>query len=202
MSILDRLNLGLRRRLPMILQSEASECGLASLAMVAHYYGYEVDLPSLRRRFGMSLKGATLKDVIGVADQIGFAARPLRLELADLGKLRTPCILHWDLTHFVVLERVDQRGAVIHDPGEGVYRVDMAELSRHFTGVALELIPTDRFTSAAPLPRVRMSQLLGRIAGVRRSLAHLLGLALVIEIFAIAGPMFLGWVVCHASVTA
>src|SRR6266567_1130579 len=89
----DRLNLGFGRRLPMVLQTEASECGLASLAMVAQFHGYSTDLPNLRRRFGMSLKGATLKDVMQVADQLGLATRPLRLEISELMQLRTPCIL-------------------------------------------------------------------------------------------------------------
>ncbi|MFQ6372984.1 cysteine peptidase family C39 domain-containing protein [Shewanella sp. YIC-542] len=30
---------------PLILQSEIAECGLASLAMVASYYGYQLDMP-------------------------------------------------------------------------------------------------------------------------------------------------------------
>src|ERR1043166_8180771 len=120
MNFLNRLNLGWRRQLPMVLQTEASECGLASLAMIAQYFGYAADLPTLRRRFGMSLKGATLNDVMRVADQVGFATRPLRLELTELARLRTPCILHWDLNHFVVLERVDRSGVVIYDPAVGV----------------------------------------------------------------------------------
>src|SRR5215213_229276 len=198
----DRLSLGFGRKLPMILQSEASECGLACLAMVAQFYGYAANLPDLRRRFGMSLKGATLKDVIAVADQIGLATRPLRLEISELAELQTPCILHWDLNHFVVLERVGRGGIVIHDPSVGTKRLDLAAVSRHFTGVALELIPTERFKSAAPPPRVRASQLLGRISGMRKSLLHLLALALTIEVFAMIAPLFLSWVVDHGLVGA
>src|SRR3954462_2648714 len=160
MSILERLNLGWTSRLPMVLQSEASECGLACLVMVTQFFGNAADLPSLRRRFGMSLKGATLKDVMRVAEQVGFATRPLRLELEELAQLRTPSILHWDLNHFVVLERIEGGSAVIHDPGVGVRRMTMTELSRHFTGVALELMPTSAFETAAPAPRIKVSQLL------------------------------------------
>ena len=150
-----------------------------------------IDLPSLRRRFGISLKGATLKDVMHVADQIGFAPRALRLELEELSQLRTPCLLHWDLTHFVVLAQVDTKGAVIHDPAVGVRRFTLAELSRHFSGVALELTPTERFVSAAPPPRVKIGQLLGKVVGLRRALGQLLGLAFAIEIFGMIAPLFL-----------
>jgi ATP-binding cassette subfamily B protein RaxB len=202
MSTVERLNLGWGRRTPMILQTEASECGLASLAMIASYFGYEADLADLRRRYGFSLKGATLKDLVRIADQLGFATRPLRLELEELPKLRTPCILHWDLNHFVVLVSIGRSGAVIHDPAFGLRRMMQTELSRHFTGVALELYPTDRFEPAAAPPRVRFRRLLGRMVGVKRALSHQLSLALAIEVFAMASPLFMGWVVDHALVTA
>src|SRR3954466_7005108 len=202
MSVLKRLSLGLASRLPMVLQTEASECGLACLVMVTQFFGNGADLPSLRRRFGMSLKGATLKDVMRVAEQIGFATRPLRLELDELAQLRTPSILHWDLNHFVVLERIEGGSAIIHDPAVGVRKMTTAELSRHFTGVALELMPTSAFETAAPAPRVKVSQLLGRASGLRRSLLHLSGLALTIEIFAMLSPFFLGWVIDQALVSA
>ena len=43
MNILDDLNLGFGRKLPLVLQTEAAECGLACLAMVASYHGYRTD---------------------------------------------------------------------------------------------------------------------------------------------------------------
>lgn len=202
MNLLEKLNLGAGRRLPLILQTEASECGLACLAMVAHHAGYEADLVDLRRRFGLSLKGATLKDLMRIADQIGLSARPLRVELSELGQLRTPCILHWDLNHFVVLERVSGDVATIYDPGLGVTRLPLSTVSRHFTGVALELMPTARFKAAAAPPRVKPYQLIGRVSGLAKSLGHLASLALALEVFSIVSPLFLGWVVDHALVSA
>jgi ATP-binding cassette subfamily B protein RaxB len=200
--VIPRLNLSLGwgRRPPVVLQTEAAECGLACLSMIAQYYGYQTDLPQLRRSYGMSLKGATMKDLIGVADKIGFASRPLRLELDELRQLRTPCVLHWDLNHFVVLVSVGPTSALIHDPSAGARRFALATVSRHFTGVALELTPTTGFTPAAPLPRVRASQLLGRIVGIKRALLKLFGLAFAIEVFAMISPLFLGLVIDHALV--
>ncbi|TWA55992.1 colicin V processing peptidase [Azospirillum baldaniorum] len=196
------LDLGWGRRLPLVLQTEAAECGLACLAMLAGYFSSRIGLGEMRRRFGMSLKGATLKEIVRIADQLGMAARPLRLELDELGELKTPCILHWDLNHFVVLKSVDRRGIVIHDPGAGVRRLPLAQVSRHFTGVALELTPTGGFEPAQAPPRVRLRALLGTLVGLKRTLLHLLGLAGAIEVFALASPLFLQWVVDHALVTA
>ena len=196
------LKVGLGRRLPLVLQSEASECGLACLAMVAQHFGYQAEMPDLRRRHGMSLKGATLNDVVAVADRMGFASRPLRLELEELGRLRLPCILHWDLNHFVVLASAGPQSVVIHDPAVGVQKLSYSAVSQHFTGVALELTPTGRFEAIAKAPRVRAAQLLGNITGVKRALAQLFGLAGAIEVFAMISPLFLGWVIDHALVSA
>jgi ATP-binding cassette subfamily B protein RaxB len=203
MSFLDELNLGLGRQLPMLLQTEAAECGLACIAMVAGYHGNLSDMAQLRRRFGLSLKGATLKDMTSIADQLGFAARPLRLEVDELPLLETPCVLHWDLNHFVVLKRVGPRGvAVIHDPAVGVRRLQPAEVARHFTGIALELTPTSTFEEGLRPPRLRLSSLIGRMVGLKRSLGLLALMALAIEVFAIASPLFMQWVVDEALVTA
>ncbi len=198
----EGLRFGWGRRLPVVLQAEAAECGLACLAMVAGYHGHHADPGALRRRHGFSLKGATLKDVISVADRLGLAARPLRLDLDELGMLRTPCILHWDLNHFVVLKSIGRTGVTIHDPAEGLRRLSFADVSRHFTGVALELTPTGGFEVAEAPPRVRIRALLGRVTGLRRSMAHLLVLAFALEVFALLAPMFLALTVDQAIVSA
>jgi ATP-binding cassette subfamily B protein RaxB len=195
-------DLGFGRRLPLVLQTEGAECGLACLAMLAGFFGHPTDAATLRREHGFSLKGATLKDLIRVADRLGFACRPLRLELDELHQLKRPCILHWDLNHFVVLQGFGRGGVIIHDPAVGVRRLSLEQVSRHFTGVALELTPTGGFETTAPPPRVRFRSLLGRLVGVKRALGQLLLLALALQLFAMASPLFLGLVIDHALVSA
>ena len=202
MSVLHGLQIGWRRRLPMILQTEAAECGIASLAMVAGYFGHNTDLTEIRRRYGVSLKGATLKDLMRVAEQLQMAARPIRVDLAELSLLKAPCILHWNLNHFVVMKSAGRGDVVIHDPSAGVRRMPLSEASKHFTGVALELTPTSGFKSTESPPRVKFSAILGHMVGVKRSLFQLLILALTIEVFAITSPLFMQWVVDHALLTA
>ncbi|UOD28679.1 peptidase domain-containing ABC transporter [Massilia violaceinigra] len=193
---------GLGMRLPSILQTEAAECGLACLAMIAAYHGNGSDLAHLRRRFGMSLRGATLKDLVGIGAHLGLASRPLRLEPDELEMLATPCILHWDLNHFVVLRQVTAKGVVIHDPAVGVRRLPRATVLKHFTGVALELSPTAAFETGQARPRVRFTALLGRMTGIRQSLFALAAMALAIEVLAVVSPFFMQWVVDEALVSA
>jgi ATP-binding cassette subfamily B protein RaxB len=202
MSVLDSVTFGWGRKLPMLLQTEAAECGLASLTMVASYFGFHAELADMRRRFGLSLKGATLGELMRIADQIGLASRPLRLDLSELHLLKTPCILHWDLNHFVVLKSVSHAGVVIHDPAVGMRKMPLEHASRHFTGIALELTPTGGFEPMKAAPRVRLGVMLGRLVGIKRSLAHVLCLALAIEVFSMISPLFMQWVVDNALVTA
>jgi hypothetical protein len=153
MSITGRLRLGAGlQRVPLILQTEAAECGLACLAMVAGAHGLATDLPTLRQRFSLSLKGVTLADLVRMADALQFNSRALRAELDELDQLQLPCILHWDLNHFVVLVSLKRGEAVIHDPARGLRRLKSDELSRHFTGVALELQPAPGFVPAHRAP--------------------------------------------------
>jgi ATP-binding cassette subfamily B protein RaxB len=202
MNLLDRLKFGWSVPLPMYLQTESAECGLACLAMIAGYYGYPSDLAELRRRLAVSLKGVNLKDLVSMADRIGFASRPVRLELNELQQLNTPCILHWDLNHFVVLKQVGDDHIIVHDPASGVRRLTLPTVSRHFTGIAIELTPVGGYEPAKAAPRLALRSLLGRMVGLKRTLGQLFLFALVIELFAIVSPLFLQWVVDHALVTA
>ena len=202
MDSIAALRLRPRAALPLFLQTEAAECGLASIGMVACFHGHRVDLAALRRQFTVSLKGATLAYLMQVAGRLNLAPRPLRLELDELPMLRAPCILHWDLNHFVVLKSADARGAVIHDPACGVKRLAMAEVSKHFTGIALELSPTADFKPIEERRGVGLRRLMGPTVGLKRALAQAFVLALCLQAIAMAGPFYLQWVVDGAVVSA
>ena len=172
-----------------ILQSEVAECGLACLAMITTAHGQATTLQDLRRRFPVALKGMKLRDLLEVAAGIGFSGRPLKLDLPFLAKLSLPCILHWDMNHFVVLSQVRRSSVTVLDPAVGERRLSLDEVSAHFTGVAVELTPNADFKAAAPPPRVSLAALTGKVIGLRRSLVQILLVALVLELFAIVAPL-------------
>ena len=184
-----------------ILQSAVAECAIACLAMVSAAHGLKVDLADLRRRFPVSLKGANLQHLIAYAAELRLASRPLRLDVAELGELQLPCILHWDLNHFVVLVKVARRHVVILDPAVGERRLSMGEVSRHFTGVALELTPNAGFEPEDTRPQLRLSQLTGKVRGLVPALLQIFAVALVLQLFALAGPLF-NQVVVDDAITA
>ncbi|WP_343627787.1 peptidase domain-containing ABC transporter [Roseateles sp.] len=180
-----------RRELPMFHQSEVAECGLASFAMIAAYHGHHVDLNGLRQRYALSLKGATLADLMRIADGMDFAGRPLRLEPSHLNKLQLPCILHWDMNHFVVLKELRGEDAIIHDPALGVRRISPRQMAKSFTGVALELTPTASFQPREVRIRARMRDLWTRVRGWQGPLLQTLVLSVMLQLFTMAAPAFL-----------
>lgn len=196
------LQFGWSRGLPMMLQTEAAECGPACLAMVASYHGHDVDLAGLRRKFSTSLKGVTLARLMAMAGQLGFTCRPLKLDMENLRQLKTPCLLHWDLNHFVVLNRVGKRRIVVHDPAYGIRELSWKEVSEHFTGVALELSPSADFAPVRERQAVSLRALTGRVRGLVPALAQILLLALALEVFALAAPFYLQWVLDQVMVSA
>jgi ATP-binding cassette subfamily B protein RaxB len=201
--MLDQLRLGFGlHRTPLILQTEAAECGLAALAMVAGAHGHNTDLPTLRQRFSLSLKGATMADLVRMAGDLQLAPRALRAEPEHLAQLQLPCILHWDLNHFVVLVAYRRGSALIHDPARGARKVSEHELSRHFTGVVLELTPAPGFAPRIERQEVSLKQLLGRVHGLKRSVLQVFALALALEAFVLLTPFFLQWVVDGVLVSA
>ncbi|MGI0133531.1 MAG: peptidase domain-containing ABC transporter [Candidatus Micrarchaeaceae archaeon] len=192
---MTELNITLRHRLPLILQTEAAECGLACLAMVAGFHGYEIDLLSLRRRYPVSLKGTTLAQLMAFSEHLHFSTRAVRLELTDLRRLRRPAVLHWDLGHFVVLKGIRGRKVQIHDPARGAMVLGMEEVSKHFTGVALELIPTPRFEPRVERQRLPLRALWGHQGGLKGVLVELFVFSVALEMFAILAPYFMQFVV-------
>ncbi len=186
----------------VVLQSEAAECGLACLAMVAAAHGNPIGLRELRRRHSLSLKGASLAQIIGIAEKLHLMSRPLRLDLEHLGQLQLPCILHWDLNHFVVLTRVGKRNVTVLDPAFGKRTMPLEAFSRHFTGVALELTPGAAFAPAPAAPAVRLTQLTGRITGLWRAIALILVLSLALQVFVLLAPFFMQWIVDHVLIAA
>jgi len=179
----------------LIFQSEASECGIACLAMILSSQGAHVDLSTVRAEVGSTSRGMNLRRLVSAADKLSLIATPKRLEPSHLKGVRRPCILHWDFNHFVVLRRFRLGKFEIHDPAVGIRRLDESEFSRHFTGVAVEF---EKATSFDP-PEVKVlpkaSQFFEQTRGLLQSLAGIGAVALAIEICTLLVPLYTQFVI-------
>ncbi|AIP97984.1 peptidase domain-containing ABC transporter [Salmonella enterica subsp. arizonae str. CFSAN000560] len=195
---ISRLEISLFRRVPVIHQTESSECGIACLAMVFGHYGKSIDLFSLRQQFNISSRGATLYSIRTIAVQMGMTVRALSLDLNELNVLRRPCILHWNFNHFVVLVSVKRNGFVLHDPARGRIIVSKAEASKCFTGIALELWPGSTFRRERVKKRLNLVTLINSIHGIKGALLKIFALSIVVEAIGLILPAGTQLVMDHA----
>ncbi|WP_413993564.1 peptidase domain-containing ABC transporter [Labrys okinawensis] len=166
--------------------------------MIAGWHGYDVDIRALRSRFPISMKGVALKDLLDIAARIGLGGRALRCELDDLPKLRLPCILHWEFKHFVVLCKVKGNRVWLHDPAVGLRVMSLKEFSPLFTGVAVELSPTDKFERRKERTPIKISSFWKWGTDSLSSAAQGLLLSLLLELFVLITPFYMQLVIDEA----
>jgi ATP-binding cassette subfamily B protein RaxB len=159
--------------------------------MISGFYGHHIDLGTLRRRYPVSLRGVTLRALIDIAAHLDLSSRSVRFDLEQIGDLRLPVILHWDMNHFVVLKQVSKNSIVIHNPASGVKRMPLSEASLHITGVALELMPTTSFTQKDERKTLPFSVFWQQHLGVGHALIQILALSVVLEILVVVSPLYL-----------
>lgn len=184
-----------RHALPLILQSEVNECGLACLAMIAGYHGKHIDIGTLRNRFRMGAAGASVQHLLQAAGGLQLQGRPLKLALSELDQLALPVVLHWDLDHFVVLQRVQRHRVTIHDPAIGIRTYTRVELDRHFTGIAIEFLPQGNFVAADLTTRLSLRQMLPESADFYRGLLQIFLLSFLIQVLSLLSPLYMQLVI-------
>jgi len=146
---LNRSRQWLRKRMPVILQDEMSECGIACIAMISSYYGKNLSLRDMRQHYRVARDGMSLLQVVKMCEEHNLISRPLRLTLANTVHLRTPSILFWNNRHYVVLESTNARGLHIVDPAVGRRFYTWAQALTMFSSIALEVQPSLSFTTKA-----------------------------------------------------
>jgi len=176
------------RRVPFVPQMEVADCGAACLAMVLAAHGHHAPLGEIRVACGLARGGATARRIVDAARAYGLEADAFRLEPEDLGDLVGPAILHWDMNHFVVLERVRGAGAVIVDPAIGRLTVTQEQLHRRFTGIALTFRSGATFTTRRASRR-RLAPHLGSLRKQVAPIAQLAGFALMLQLLAASAPL-------------
>jgi len=163
--------------------------------MIANYFGFKTDLNSLRNRFSVSSHGTRLQQLNAIAANLNLSGRALQVDLSEIKQLQLPCIVHWDLHHFVVLKSVSKKRVVILDPGSGELAYSILDFSKHFTGIALELTPTPNFEKVKDIHKLSLAHFWSKIFGLKRSLIIVISLSLTLQAFSIVSPLYMQTVV-------
>ena len=133
-------------KVPVVMQLETLECGAAALAMVMAYYGKWVPLEQVRIDCGVSRDGSNAKNVALAAIHYGFEVEAFHMTPKGIREQgRFPCIIHWNMNHFVVLDGFRGNHAYINDPARGEVKVSSEEFDKSFTGAVIVPTPSDTF---------------------------------------------------------
>ncbi len=179
-----------RSRLPIVYQAEATECGHACMTMIANYFGHKIDLAGMRKLSPTSSLGVSVSTLINIGDMLSLSGRVVRVELKNVDALETPCILHWDMNHFVVLKEIRRSTFVIHDPALGQRHLNKDAFSDSFTGYAVEFSKAPAFKKVTKIERPRLSHLWSDMRGLSSFWAQLLGLTVFLQLLGVLGPFY------------
>jgi ATP-binding cassette, subfamily B, bacterial len=184
-----------RRRIPVVHQMTASDCGAAALAMVLAYHGRTVGLDEVTRVLKPGRGGANAATLVTTGAVFGLRGRSVSLDIDQLSALPTSAVLHWEFRHFVVFQRLVRDAVEIVDPALGRRSVPLAAFRKAFTGVAIIFEPSDAFSAGDHKPRTkprRLATLFAQILEQRRALLQLIGVSIFVQMLSAAMPLLTG----------
>lgn len=189
-------------RTPVVRQAEAAECGLACLAMIASRHGRKLSLTELRNHFSLSMKGATLRQLLNISAEMGLGSRAVKCALSELENLRLPAVLHWNLNHFVVLESVSNGKYTVIDPAYGHRKLTRKQMSDAFTGVAVEFSPSKNFERKSQSDKLSIFEVIPLSRQFWSAMSQALLLSLILQFFVLTAPLFMQFLIDYVLVRA
>jgi len=179
-------------RIKTVLQSEANECGLACLTMLANFHRHDISLSYLRSLYQLSQRGMTLAEIVTLAGQLDLDTQGLAISnVAELANLKCPALLHWNGNHFVVLEKIVAGTFHVHDPAFGLRTYSAEDIERHFSGVALEFEPRVKFEAIKAQKKSRFWSVFKSCRGIEHTIAIVATLSFASNLFALTTPVFM-----------
>lgn len=178
------------KKVPVIMQMEAMECGAASLAMILAYYGRWVPLSGLREACGVSRDGSNAVGILKTARSYGLEAKGYRYTADEVReKVELPAIVHWNFNHFVVLTGFSPQGVLINDPARGRVTVSMEEFRKSFTTIVLGFAPSETFEPGGrPASTVAFAR--KRLAGTAVAFAFVILTGIILQLVGVLNPLF------------
>jgi ATP-binding cassette subfamily B protein len=183
-----------KRSVPFVQQLEWTDCGAASLCMVMAFHGREAKLAEVRDVMGIGRDGVSAKAILDTAEKYGLTGRGIKVDIQQVHLLKMATILHWEFNHFVVFDRVIKDGVRIVDPATGPRDVPMAQFAKAFTGVAIEVTPTDRFTKTKR-EKGRLTRYVQELMSERGLFSRIIVMSLILRLLALIMPLLTGMII-------
>ncbi|MDQ3338658.1 MAG: peptidase domain-containing ABC transporter [Myxococcota bacterium] len=185
---------GGKKAVPFVQQLEWTDCGAASLCMVMAYHGREVKLAEVREAMGIGRDGVSAKAILDTAERYGLQGRGIKVDVSQIKLLKPATILHWEFNHFVVFDKIIGDAVRINDPATGARDVKIAEFSKCFTGVAIEMVPTDRFTKTKA-EKGRLKRYVRELMSEKGLFSRIIIMSLAMRLVGLALPLMSGMLI-------
>jgi ATP-binding cassette subfamily B protein len=182
------------RKIEHITQIDEMDCGAASLGMICRHFGRKVSLARIRQLCHTATDGTSLKALSRAANELGLAARALKISLRNLPMMPLPAIVHWEGNHWIVLYDVDEQFVRVADPGLGLRKLPRREFEAKWTGYAALFDYTPAFEQA-PESKPTLAWALPFLARFKVILLQVLGLAVAVSFLQLLFPVFTQMVV-------
>lgn len=181
---------GVAKKVPVVIQLEALECGAACLTMILAYYEKWIPLEQVRSDCGVSRDGSKAGKILKAARNYGFEAKGFKYDVEDLQKDVTfPCIVFWNNNHFVVLDGFKGNYAIINDPARGKTRYTIESFEKNYSGICLEFKPTREFKpEGKPKSVIKFTK--KRLKGTKAMVLFTLITTIIASLLSIIGPGF------------
>ena len=186
----------------MIRQTETAECGLVCLEIAAGQLRAVLDINHLRRKYPISARGLTLRQIREIASDLDMVGRALRCEVEELSAVRTPAILHWGMQHFVVLRKIRGKSVLIEDPSYGRKKLSLKEASLHFTGVVLELTRSPNFEKRREPSPLGLRSWFRVVPAMYGPLTQILLLSLFFQLYIVVSPFYIQLAIDQSALKA
>lgn len=179
-----------QKRVPVMLQMTAVECGAACLAMLLSYYGRKTSISEIRERYGVGRDGLSALNIVQAARAFGMRVRSLSLQKSDLRFVTVPAIIHWDFNHFMVLEHWTPEYVDVVDPAQGRRRLTTTAFNDGFTGVVVMMEPGEQFQRGGSPSRISLSSYARvYLRGAPITMLQIIGASLILQFFGLALPI-------------
>ncbi|UJD76432.1 colicin V synthesis protein [Photorhabdus luminescens] len=192
-----------RKKINIIYQESIADCGLACISMILCYYGCDTTLKELKGNNNFHSRGLRLKDLLEISENNKLNTNVYSLDIDEINLLKKPCILHWDMNHFVILEKVNKNKFFILDPEKGERILSINEISKHFTGVAIELTPAPEFKKRSSFNKktIKLIDLFKSSKGLSSALLKIFAISILIESITLTIPIGIQLIMDHVIVT-
>lgn len=182
-------------------QENSNDCAIACLVMIAGHYGLTTTVQKLSGQMNGDNSALSAHDIVLLAEQLNFNSRVLRLEPDEIAQLKIPCLLHWKMNHFVVLESVCGDRFTIIDPSRGKRKISLNEINCFFSGVALEFTPSETFLRRKVSSEISLTNLAAGLKTDMPSIANIVIMVALLEALGLLAPL-VSQVVIDGAITS